>query len=110
MEHPGGPLRYLNSFDVKILDFTYEFIEDDDVIEPGEIGFISSLTIENAGLMPSPINSDFYVSVIDSKSVHGGSTHSIPRALEPKSTITIPFRLDYQIKWPDIVHNSFVPF
>jgi hypothetical protein len=29
--------------------------DDDEVIEPGEKAYINSLTIKNAGLMPSPL-------------------------------------------------------
>jgi hypothetical protein len=37
-------------------DFTVMFPEEDEVIEPGEKGYVTSLTITNSGLMPSPIH------------------------------------------------------
>lgn len=55
VEHVNGPVKYFDKYNLKILDFTYMFIEDDGVIEPGEKGLITSLTIQNTGLMPSPI-------------------------------------------------------
>lgn len=32
------------------------FPEEDEVVEPGEHGFVMTLTITNTGLMPSPIH------------------------------------------------------
>ena len=48
-------------------DFTIMFPEEDDVIEPGEKGFVTSVTIFNAGSMPAPIHQDFFVSVVDNE-------------------------------------------
>ena len=35
------------------------FTEEDEVVEPGEEGYVTSLTIKNNGQMPSPIHQDF---------------------------------------------------
>lgn len=65
IEHPSGPVKYLDKFDIKMVDFTVMFPEEDEVIEPGEKGYVTSLTITNSGLMPSPIHQDYFVSVLD---------------------------------------------
>ncbi len=49
-------MKYAEKYDLKMQDFTFIFPEEDDVIEPGEKGFITTVTLFNAGLMPSPIH------------------------------------------------------
>jgi len=39
--------------------------EEDEVIEPGERAFVTTVTLTNAGMMPSPIHQDFFISVVD---------------------------------------------
>ncbi len=56
MEHPRCATKYLEKYDVKILDFTHNFPEEDGIVEPGETGFISTLTLYNDGEMPSPVH------------------------------------------------------
>lgn len=51
-----GPIKYQEKFDIRMLDFTYMFPEEDGVVEPGEKGFITSITLFNAGMMPTPIH------------------------------------------------------
>jgi hypothetical protein len=46
----------LEKFDTQMLDFTINFPEEDGVIEPGEKGYVTSVTLFNAGGMPSPIH------------------------------------------------------
>jgi hypothetical protein len=36
IEHPSGPIKYSDRYDIRIKDFDIEFPEDDEVIEPGE--------------------------------------------------------------------------
>jgi hypothetical protein len=36
VEHPGGAAKYMEKFDIQIIDFTYMFPDEDDVVEPGE--------------------------------------------------------------------------
>jgi hypothetical protein len=55
----NGPIKYLDKYDLKIIDFTIMFPEEDEVVEPGEEGYVTSLTIKNNGQMPSPIYQDF---------------------------------------------------
>lgn len=52
-------------------DFTIMFPEEDDVVEPGEKGFVTSVTLFNAGGMPAPIHQDFFVSVCDNDQIQG---------------------------------------
>ena len=52
-----------------MVDFAVIFPEEDEVIEPGETGYVSSLTITNSGSMPSPIHQDFLVSVLDNSQI-----------------------------------------
>jgi hypothetical protein len=54
VEHPTGVVKYLDKYDIKIQDFTFIFPEEDEVIEPGEKGIVTTVTIYNAGLMPTP--------------------------------------------------------
>ena len=56
IEHPAGPIKYQERYDVKLLDFTINFPEEDEVVEPGEKGFVTTVTLFNAGKMPSPIH------------------------------------------------------
>ena len=50
-------------------DFTISFPEEDAVIEPGEKGFVTTVTLFNAGKMPSPIHQDLFVSVLDTENI-----------------------------------------
>jgi hypothetical protein len=50
-------------------------------VEPGEKGFVISITLFNAGFMPSPIHQDLLVSVIDNDNIKGIGELKIPRAL-----------------------------
>jgi hypothetical protein len=56
VEHPSGPVKYPEKYDVKMLEFSIMFPEEDEVVEPGEKGFVTSLTLTNSGLMPAPIH------------------------------------------------------
>lgn len=56
IEHPAGPVKYLDKYDIKMVDFTTVFPEEDDVIEPGEKGYVTTVTLHNTGMMPSPIH------------------------------------------------------
>jgi hypothetical protein len=69
IEHPAGPIKYQSTYDIKLIDFKITFPEEDEVVEPGEKGFICTLTLFNAGKMPSPIHQDFFVSVIDTDTI-----------------------------------------
>lgn len=51
-----GPISYRDRYSLKIKEFTFDFKLDDRIIEPGEVGFISSLTYINEGPMPTPIH------------------------------------------------------
>jgi hypothetical protein len=51
-----GPIRYSEKFDIQMLDFHWIFSEDDGVIEPGEQGFVTEVTLYNNGGMPTPIH------------------------------------------------------
>ena len=98
VEHPTGPVKYLEKFDIQMLDFTFMYPEEDEVIEPGERGFVTTVTLFNAGLMPSPIHQDFFVSVADTPHIQGLGALQIPRAIAPKLMIDIPFQLEYLMK------------
>jgi len=52
-----------------MLDFKINFPEEDEVVEPGEKGFITTLTLFNAGMMPSPIHQDLFVSMVDTENI-----------------------------------------
>jgi len=71
VEHLNGPVKYLNKYDLKLVEFGMTFYEEDGIIEPGEKAFISSLTLHNIGLMPTPIHTDFFVSLIDNNWLQG---------------------------------------
>lgn len=43
-------------YQLKLQDFVYTFPEEDDVLEPGEKGYVINVTIANTGDMPSPIH------------------------------------------------------
>jgi hypothetical protein len=62
---------YQEKYDIQMTDFTIMFPEEDDVIEPGEQAFVTSVTLHNNGLMPSPIHQDLYVSVTDNINIQG---------------------------------------
>ena len=83
IEHPPGPVKYQDKYDVKLLDFTLNFPEEDEVVEPGEKGFVTTVTLFNAGKMPSPIHQDLFVSVLDTDNIQGIGALQIPRALAP---------------------------
>jgi hypothetical protein len=68
VEHPiGGPVKYLQKYDIQMQDFTFMFPEEDEVIEPGEKAYVTTVTLTNVGLMPAPIHQDFFVSVVDTE-------------------------------------------
>lgn len=71
VEHPGGAVKYLEKYDIQMKEFTIMFPEEDDVIEPGEQAFVTSLTLTNSGLMPSPLQQDFYASIVDNLQIQG---------------------------------------
>ena len=98
VEHPTGPVKYLEKFDIQMLDFTFMYPEEDEVIEPGERGFVTTVTLFNAGLMPSPIHQDLFISVPDTPHIQGLGALQIPRAIAPKLMIDIPFQLEYLMK------------
>jgi hypothetical protein len=76
-------VKYQDKYDVKLLDFTLNFPEEDEVVEPGEKGFVTTVTLFNAGKMPSPIHQDLFVSVLDTDNIQGIGALQIPRALAP---------------------------
>jgi hypothetical protein len=39
-----------------MVEFTFMYPDEDEVIEPGEKAYVTTVTITNAGLMPSPIH------------------------------------------------------
>lgn len=45
--------------------------DDDQIIEPGEDGAVTSLTISNIGPMPSPIHSFLFTEVVENDHVLG---------------------------------------
>lgn len=47
------------------------FPEEDEVIEPGEKGIVTTVTIHNAGLMPTPYHQDLFVSIVDTENIMG---------------------------------------
>lgn len=49
-------MKYQEKFNIKMQEFTFMFPDEDDVIEPGEKGFVTSITLFNDGMMPSPIH------------------------------------------------------
>jgi hypothetical protein len=67
-----------------MLDFTINFPEEDEVVEPGEKGFVTTVTLFNAGKMPSPIHQDLFVSMVDTENILGIGALQIPRALAPQ--------------------------
>lgn len=66
-------------------------LDEDEVIEPGEIGIISSLTISNLGPMPSPMRNDLMAYVAENSNVVGISSLAIPTGLRPFESVQIPF-------------------
>ena len=54
---------------MKLFDFTINFPEEDEVVEPGEKGFVTTVTLFNGGKMPSPIHQDLFVSVLDTDNI-----------------------------------------
>lgn len=83
VEHPAGPVKYLQKFDIQMVEFTFMYPEEDEVIEPGERAIVTSVTLANTGLMPSPIHQDFFVSVLDTPHIQGLGALQIPRAIAP---------------------------
>eukprot|EP00347_Sterkiella_histriomuscorum_P009341 403341583 len=100
VEHLNGPVKYLNKYDLKLLDFGIIFYEEDGIIEPGEKAYISTLTLHNIGLMPTPIQTDFFVSLVDNNWLQGIGNLQIPRAIAPGDLITIPFKHEFLINYP----------
>lgn len=100
VEHPGGPVKYLNKYDLKVLEFGFIFYEEDTIIEPGEKAYISSVTLHNIGLMPTPIQTDFFVSLVDNNWISGIGSLQIPRMINPGEMMTIPFKLEFLINYP----------
>lgn len=83
VEHKTGPLKYFDKYDIKLEDFEYRFPEDDGVVEPGERGLITSITLHNQGLMPTPVNQDFLMSIVDTPLIKGLNPLPIPRSIPP---------------------------
>lgn len=100
VEHANGPVKYEDKFELKLLDFAMIFYEEDAIIEPGEKAYVSTLTLHNRGLMPTPIHSDFFVSLIDNNWLCGIGSLQIPRMIAPGDLITIPFKLEYLVNYP----------
>ena len=100
MEHGSGPVKYEEKFDLKIIEFGIIFYEEDGIVEPGEKAYISSLTLHNLGLMPTPIHTDFFVSLVDNVWLSGIGSLQIPRAIAPMDLITIPFKHEFLINYP----------
>ncbi len=64
IEHSSfGSLTYNSAFDLRIVDFTVSYPENDNVIEPGEKATISSVTLRNVGGMPTPPTRDIMLSI-----------------------------------------------
>ena len=96
----NGPAKYLDKYDLKLVDFGIIFYEEDGIIEPGEKAYISTLTLQNIGLMPTPIQTDFFVSMVDNNWLTGIGSLQTPRAIGPGELITIPFKLEFLINYP----------
>jgi len=52
------------------------------------------------GLMPTPIQTDFFVSMVDNQWISGIGSLQIPRAIGPGEMVTIPFKLEFLINYP----------
>ncbi|CDW71365.1 UNKNOWN [Stylonychia lemnae] len=109
VEHGAGPVKYEDKYDLKIVDFGMIFYEEDGIIEPGEKAYISTLTIHNLGLMPTPIHTDFFISLVDNNWLSGIGSLQIPRAIAPMDLITIPFKHEFLINYPLMPQTSPKP-
>ena len=56
---------------------------DDSVIEPGESGYISQVTVTNDGQMPTPLYSDFFIRCSDNQFVKCLNDSPLPRGILP---------------------------
>jgi len=57
--------------------------DNDNVIEPGELAYINSVNVVNEGLMPSPLFSDFALSIVDNTTAKSLTSFNLPKAIEP---------------------------
>ena len=70
MEHAQGPVRYSDKYDLQVKEFTIVFYEDDQVIEPGEKAYVSTMNLHNTGPMPSPIHNELVMSVLENEWIY----------------------------------------
>ena len=60
---------YTDRYHLQVQNFEIAFKDDDKVIEPGEIGFISVVNIVNIGKMPTPIHTGYDLGVVDNEHI-----------------------------------------
>jgi hypothetical protein len=56
---------YTDRYHLSVQNFEIDFKDDDKVIEPSEIGFVSIVNIANIGQMPTPIHTHYDLAVLD---------------------------------------------
>mmetsp|Transcript_6362 Transcript_6362/g.5669 ORF Transcript_6362/g.5669 Transcript_6362/m.5669 type:complete len:133 (+) Transcript_6362:261-659(+) len=79
----GERVPYEDRFRIQIIEFGVKFLEDDGVVEPGEVGLINMLKVQNVGYMPSPLHSDIMIQAEDNEFVKPVEGFYLPRRLEP---------------------------
>jgi hypothetical protein len=59
----GSLVIYDDRFKLEVVAYSTQYVDDDGVIEPGELGVVTSFLIKNAGLMPTPTQSEIFASL-----------------------------------------------
>lgn len=88
---------YEEKYKIRIESFNFRLMDDDNVIEPGEFGYISDVTIVNEGKMPTPKYHEFVVQCIENEYVLPLSSSSIEKNISPGTHIN-QLKSEFKIK------------
>lgn len=90
---------YSSRYDLRLVGFAHDSLNEDGVYEPGEIVRVFDLVVENIGGMPTPAKDDLFLSI-----VRGGwvipetGDLACPPGLEPNRPHAISGELKFRIK------------
>ena len=72
---------YENRYHLSVQNFQIAFKDDDQIIEPSEVGYVALVNIVNVGKMPTPIHTGFDLGVCENEHISRLTFFQIPNAM-----------------------------
>ena len=102
---------YTDRYQLSVQNFEIAFKDDDKVIEPGEVGYVSLVNIANIGQMPTPIHTAYDLAVYDNEHIGKMTYFQLPKAIEPGIALALtPTTADFIIKEPLQPNSAAEPY